>query len=101
MSRVSVTPRRYVDRPRDIRGGGPVRSPCEMRTLADWMDEHWDVWAMVAALTLAFIVSAGLGVAYNVTASRLQAPPTPSLESWPATPFDDGTGVHRTASTTA
>jgi hypothetical protein len=106
MSRVSVTPDGYAGLTGRIHRARPGRSPGEMRALREWLDEQWDVCTMVAALALALIVSTGLGLAYNIAATRI-APPAPTLESWPAAPsgsapeIDYGTGVNRTASATA
>jgi len=52
-----------------------------MKTLGEWADEHWDVLAIAAALPLAVAVSGALGVAYNVTATRLDRPARPAIET--------------------
>jgi hypothetical protein len=61
-----------------------------MSTLREWLDEQWDLWTVIAALALALLVGAGLGVVYNVTATRV-VPAAPMLEAWPAAPSGSAT----------
>jgi hypothetical protein len=43
-----------------------------MTSLREWAERYWDVLAMLAALAAVLVVSLGLGVAYNVAATRLE-----------------------------
>jgi hypothetical protein len=69
-----------------------------MKHLRDWAEEHWDVLAAVVAMAFAIAVSVGLGVAYNVVATRLELS-TPSadaveLDGQPAPPAVDAPAPH-------
>jgi hypothetical protein len=57
---------------------GAVRSSGEMRAIAEWAEEQWDVLATVAALALALALSGALSVAYNVVAVTLDRSTMPA-----------------------
>jgi hypothetical protein len=51
-----------------------------MKSRDEWIEDHWDVIALVAALLIALAVGAGLGVVYNVVAAGLGASRPPVVE---------------------
>ena len=60
-----------------------------MRGDGTWVEEHWDVIAIVSAFAIALAISGALGVAYNVTAGRRVETRAPERRPTSAAPATD------------